>query len=165
MDELAERDQILHVDLAGRDPDDGFTGVPYIKGAMFLQTIQDTVGRDVFDPFLRAYFEEFAFRSVTTTQFAEYLERNLLASRPDVAGETSLKEWLERLGLPADRHEPVSDALEAVAKVAGQWVDRRWRSGRSTHPIGRHSTGCASCAHFRWIWARIGWWSSTTCSA
>ena len=123
MDELAERDQILHVDLAGRDPDDGFTGVPYIKGAMFLRTIEDKVGRDVFDPFLRSYFEEFAFRSVTTAQFAEYLERNLLASRPDVAGEVSLTEWLERPGLPADRHEPVSDALEAVAKVAGQWVD------------------------------------------
>ena len=123
MDELAERDQILHVDLAGRDPDDGFTGVPYIKGAMFLRTIEDRVGRDVFDPFLRSYFEEFAFRSVTTAQFAEYLERNLLASRPDVAGEVSLTEWLERPGLPEDRHEPVSDALEAVAKVAGQWVD------------------------------------------
>ena len=122
MDELAERDQILHVDLADRDPDDGFTGVPYIKGAMFLRTIEDKVGRDVFDPFLRSYFEEFAFRSVTTAQFAEYLERNLLASRPDVAGEVSLTEWLERPGLPAIRHEPVSDALEAVAKVAGQWV-------------------------------------------
>ena len=122
MDELAERDQILHVDLADRDPDDGFTGVPYIKGAMFLRTIEDKVGRDVFDPFLRSYFEEFAFRSVTTAQFAEYLERNLLASRPDVAGEVSLTEWLERPGLPTVRHEPVSDALEAVAKVAGQWV-------------------------------------------
>src|SRR5687768_18598787 len=35
--ELEDRDKILHVDLKGRDPDDGFTGVPYEKGALFLR--------------------------------------------------------------------------------------------------------------------------------
>ena len=34
---LPEKDQILHVDLNGRDPDDGMTQVPYEKGALFLR--------------------------------------------------------------------------------------------------------------------------------
>ncbi len=34
--EFAPGDQILHIDLAGRDPDDGCTHVPYIKGRSFL---------------------------------------------------------------------------------------------------------------------------------
>jgi leukotriene-A4 hydrolase len=34
--EFQDRDEILHVDLTGRDPDEGFTQVPYEKGALFF---------------------------------------------------------------------------------------------------------------------------------
>ncbi len=122
MEELDDRDQVLHVDLAGRDPDEGFTGVPYIKGAMFLRTIESKVGRDRFDRFLRSYFDTFAFRSVTTPQFAAYLDRQLLAAQPQVAREIPVDEWLWQPGLPEDRHEPVSEELEAVAGVASEWI-------------------------------------------
>lgn len=119
---LDERDQILHVDLTGRDPDDGFTGVPYVKGAMFLRTLEKAVGRADFDAFLRDYFEEFAFRSVTTGQFAAYLERELLATRPEAARAVPVEEWLERPGLPEHRHEPQSAALEEAEARAAAWV-------------------------------------------
>src|SRR5690606_41921081 len=33
-------DTRLHVDLAGRDPDEGMTEIPYEKGAAFLRTIE-----------------------------------------------------------------------------------------------------------------------------
>ena len=39
-------DQVLHIDLTGRDPDDGATMVPYKKGAAFLRTVEQQVGRD-----------------------------------------------------------------------------------------------------------------------
>ncbi|HVE66802.1 MAG TPA: M1 family aminopeptidase/hydrolase, partial [Thermoanaerobaculia bacterium] len=32
---LPERDRVLHIDLTGRDPDEGFTDVAYEKGALF----------------------------------------------------------------------------------------------------------------------------------
>lgn len=118
---MQERDQVLHVDLAGRDPDEGFTSVPYIKGAMFLRTLEKAVGRDAFDAFLRAYFEEFAFRSVTTAQFAAYLEAELLADRPWVRQAIPVREWLEAPGLPENRHEPVSAALAAAEEDAQRW--------------------------------------------
>ena len=44
LSETDERDQIMHVDLMGRDPDDGFTGIPYEKGALFLRHLEETVG-------------------------------------------------------------------------------------------------------------------------
>ncbi len=66
---LPATDQVLHVDLTGRDPDDGFTEVPYEKGALFLRQLELAFGRDRFDKFLRGYFDHFAFQSITTADF------------------------------------------------------------------------------------------------
>jgi len=63
---LPEHDRVLHLDLTGRDPDEGCTLVPYEKGALLLRTIEHAVGRERFDAFLRAYFDRFAFQSITT---------------------------------------------------------------------------------------------------
>ena len=52
---------MLHIDLAGRDPDDGMTSIAYDKGAAFLRTLEGRVGRERFDPFLRGYFDRHAF--------------------------------------------------------------------------------------------------------
>src|SRR3546814_2894663 len=38
-------DSRLHIDLAGRSPDDGMSGVPYDQGAALLRTIEAAVGR------------------------------------------------------------------------------------------------------------------------
>ena len=121
LQDMDARDQVLHVDLAGRDPGEGFTGVPYVKGAMFLRTIEQQVGRDAFDAFLRSYFDEFAFRSVTTGEFAEYLDAQLLSQHPDAKQAIPVQQWLEKPGLPDQRHEYVSNTLEAADAAAGEW--------------------------------------------
>ncbi len=118
---LEESDEILHVDLAGRDPDEGFTAVPYAKGAMFLRTVEKIVGRDVFDPFLRGYFDKFAFQSITTADFVSYLQIHLLNDHPAVAEKIDIEEWIEKPGLPDHRHEPVSDAFEKIEVHAEEW--------------------------------------------
>src|SRR5262249_24054305 len=61
MADLKLSDQVLHIDLKGRDPDDGLTDVPYEKGALFLKHLELTFGRRQFDEFLKGYFEHFAF--------------------------------------------------------------------------------------------------------
>ncbi len=123
MADMDERDQILHVDLRGRDPDDGFTGVPYAKGAMFLRTLEKAVGRPVFDAYLRSYFEEFAFKSLTTGEFAKHLKENLLNRHPGDVQEISVEEWLQQPRLPTKRHEPESAELQQVVKLSQTWVD------------------------------------------
>src|SRR6266498_2082020 len=46
MQSLPEGDRVLHVDLKGRDPDDGATLVPYEKGALFITTLEQTFTRE-----------------------------------------------------------------------------------------------------------------------
>lgn len=46
-------DQVPHVNLAGRDPDDGATSIPYEKGALFLRQIESAFGRERFDAYLK----------------------------------------------------------------------------------------------------------------
>jgi leukotriene-A4 hydrolase len=108
---LREPDRVLHIDLAGRDPDDGCTLVPYEKGALLLRTIEQAVGRERFDAFLRAYFDHFAFRSITTADFLEYVRRELPNPVP-------LDEWIYRPGIPEGAAEPHSDAF---ARVESGW--------------------------------------------
>lgn len=122
LEDLDDLDQVLHVNLAGRDPDDGVTSVPYVKGSMFLRTLEHAVGRDRFDRFLRGYFDQFGFQSITTAQFASYLEQELLSGRRRIDPAISVEEWLERPGLPEFRHEPRSEALEVAAAAAKQWT-------------------------------------------
>src|SRR6185436_7038558 len=74
---LPEAGSILHIDLAGRDPDDGCTLVPYEKGALLLRTIERAVGKERFDAFLRRYFDVFAFKSIETAEFVEFIRREL----------------------------------------------------------------------------------------
>ncbi|HLM02143.1 MAG TPA: M1 family aminopeptidase/hydrolase, partial [Pyrinomonadaceae bacterium] len=81
MSGMAARDQILHVDLRGRDPDEGFTGVPYEKGALFLRWLEEKAGRARFDKFVRGYFDEHAFQSITTETFVDYLDKHLIDKR------------------------------------------------------------------------------------
>lgn len=118
MEDLEPRDEILHVDLAGRDPDEGFTLVPYVKGMLLLRTLEAAVGRERFDEFLRGYFDHFAFQSITTEDFRNYLE----AALPAAVEAVPVEAWIEEPGLPDGAVRPESDAFEQVAAVRDQWI-------------------------------------------
>jgi leukotriene-A4 hydrolase len=119
---LPEKDQILHVDLNGRDPDDGMTQIPYEKGALFLRTMEQTFGRARFDAFLRAYFDEHVFQSITTADFVAVLRDRLLSQGPLSPQSIDLDAWLERPGLPAGFTEPASSRLAVIDQVAKSWL-------------------------------------------
>ena len=119
---LDERDEILHVNLEARDPDDGFTGVPYEKGSLFLRQLEETFGRARFDQFLRAYFDHFAFQSITTEDFLAYLKKNLLDRYPQLAARVPVEEWIYKAGLPASAPQPRADAFSRVEREAARWM-------------------------------------------
>jgi hypothetical protein len=123
MKELPEKDQILYVDLKGRDPDEGFTQVPYVKGMLFLRRLEEIFGRDRFDAFLRGYFNQFAFRSIVTGDFVDYLNANLLNQDRDLATKINVTEWLTKPGIPADTPQPKSDALQKAEAAAKEWAE------------------------------------------
>ena len=134
-------DTVLHVNLAGRDPDEGMTQIPYEKGAALLKLLEQTFGRERFDAYLRSYFDRHAFRPITTAAFLADLRANLL--RGDTAAEQALKleEWLYKPGLPDNAPVPMSDALQRVEEqakafaggaaassiAAGDWTTQEWQ--------------------------------------
>jgi len=140
MKELAPRDQVLHVDLRGRHPDDGFSGIPYVKGALFLERVEEVFGRGLFDRFLRSYFDTFAFQSITTGEFVHYLRKELFAQDRALAATIDLDTWLEKPGLPADlprvQSKPLAEVDERIAKwkegtapadlATRGWVTQQW---------------------------------------
>ncbi|MFO0980331.1 MAG: M1 family metallopeptidase [Planctomycetota bacterium] len=121
MQELEPRDQILHVDLKGRHPDDGFSSVPYQKGAALLERLAEVFGRKNFDQFLAAYFAAHEFESITTEEFLGFLERELLRKHPDLAPQVDLDLWVYQPGLPPDLPRPRSVALERVDRTREAW--------------------------------------------
>jgi aminopeptidase N len=123
--ELPRRDEILHIDLSDRDPDEAMTSVPYEKGARLLMAIEHAFGRDRFDEFLRRYFDRFAFQSITTADFESYLRESLFPLDPEAAKQINLHDWIHSAGLPRIVPEPRSDRLEAVERQA-----RSWREGQ-----------------------------------
>ena len=109
-------DQILHIDLTGRNPDDGVTSIAYDKGAAFVRMLEATVGRQRFDQWLRGYFDRHAFTSLTTAEFLEDLRANLIAGDAALEQTLQLDAWLEKPGLPANATVPTSDAFAAVER-------------------------------------------------
>jgi hypothetical protein len=111
---LKPADQLLAVDLRGRDPLQGFSGVPYEKGRLFLNFLDAKFGREHFDAFLRSYFDHFAFKSVSTAEFLQMLRENLLDRYPGIVTAAEVDQWVNGPGIPAYAVLPVSDMLAPV---------------------------------------------------
>ncbi|WP_427789559.1 M1 family metallopeptidase [Brevundimonas diminuta] len=111
-------DTRLHLDLTGRDPDDGLSGIPYDKGAAFLRTIERIVGRPTFDAWLRGYFDRHAFQPMTDVGFLKDIREHLVKGDARLEAELQLENWIYQPGLPSNAQAPVSHAFEAVDAAA-----------------------------------------------
>jgi leukotriene-A4 hydrolase len=114
-------DQILHINLNGRDPDEGTTEVPYIKGSLFLRQLENVFGRPTFDAFLKSYFNHFAFHSIDTSTMLDYMQRELFGKQREAAKQIPTEEWIYEPGLPASAPKATSQRLEVVGDLARQW--------------------------------------------
>ena len=60
----------------GVDPDDAFSSVPYDKGYAFVRFLEGECGGDKhFMPFLKKYFDTYAFQSIATDHLRELYEK------------------------------------------------------------------------------------------
>lgn len=114
-------DTRLKVSLTGRNPDDGISMIPYVKGYAFLRVIENAVGRDKFDPFIKNYFDSHAFKSITTEDFVKYINENLIKGDKTLADKIKLEEWIYKPGIPSNIL-PVSSAdFDAIDKIQKSW--------------------------------------------
>ncbi|WP_043320091.1 M1 family metallopeptidase [Microbulbifer sp. HZ11] len=124
--DLADRpdqDEIMAIDLRGRDPDEVFSNIPYEKGSLFLYELEQKVGRENFDKFLMEYFNHFAFQSITTEDFVEYLDNTLLKQYPDKLDRARIQEWIFEPGIPEGAPKPTSDAFTKLDPVREKWLN------------------------------------------
>ncbi len=104
----------LRNDLAGVDPDDAFSTVPYEKGYLLLRKLEETAGRARWDSFLARYLSKFRFQSIATQDFLDLLEAEL----PGLAAQARVLDWIDQPGLPADAPRPQSPRLRELQRLA-----------------------------------------------
>lgn len=109
----------LKLDLKGKNPDDGMNSIAYDKGYLFLRTLEETVGRNKFDAFLKHYFKEHAFSTMTTDNFVTYLTSNLL-EKNDLSFNTD--EWINQPGVPKNQAIISSDKFKIVEQTLEDFI-------------------------------------------
>lgn len=146
-------DTRLHIDLAGRDPDAGMTEIPYEKGATFLRTIEEAVGRARWDAYLRSYFDRHAFQPMTTERFVEDLRANLVRGDAELERRLMLDEWVGGTGVPANAVRRESTAFTRVegearrflaGTPAAQLATQQWSTQEWQHFLGALPQGLTS---------------------
>jgi leukotriene-A4 hydrolase len=138
---LPAADQRFRLNLAGRDPDEGMSAIAYDKGHWFLRWLEESFGRERFDPFLRAWFDSYAFQSVSTDDFLRFLEQRLLQPNPGVVSMAQVSAWVDKPGIPAfavaaqaklftavdQALEDFTSARRSAEALAGQsWSTQEW---------------------------------------
>jgi len=119
---LGPKDQFLAVDLRDRDPEEAFSSVPYEKGRLFLTYLDAKFGRERFDAFVRGYFDHFSSKSITSEQFVNYLQENLLDRFPGIVTRDQVMAWIGGPGIPPDAVLPSSEEFAGVDAARTAWV-------------------------------------------
>jgi leukotriene-A4 hydrolase len=112
--ELRETPNETRLHNPGGDPDADTGGIVYDKGALFLRTLERTVGRERFDGWLRSYFDRHAFQPMTSARFLADLRANLVRGDAGLEQRLMLDQWVYQPGLPANAARPDPAAFAGV---------------------------------------------------
>lgn len=122
MEELSIDEQKLVNPTTMPHPDDYFSGVTYDKGRFFLEWMEHQVGRPAFDEFLNKYFAEFAFQSIETSDFLNFLQQHLLADNGDKISMAQINIWLNEPGMPDFFTPPSTNRFKAIDQQVKDWL-------------------------------------------
>jgi len=106
----------LRNDLAGVDPDEAYSSVPYEKGYLLLRHLEETVGRSRWDSFLRDYLDRFRFQSLATQDFLDFLEERL----PGVIECAGVLRYVDGPGIPDDAPIARAKRLDELLAMAAR---------------------------------------------
>jgi hypothetical protein len=139
----------LRTKLAGIDPDEAFSVVPYEKGYLLLRALEAAAGRAAFDALLKSWLAKHRFGSVNTDDFIAHCEQ----VAPGLLGKVNALKWIDEPGIPADAPRAKSSRLDAVKALVGtvpepaavsKWTAIEWQlflewSPRSLTALQLHS--------------------------
>lgn len=110
------------------EPDELYGELAYNKGAIFLRTIEQAVGRARWDAYLKSYFDRHAFQPQTTAGFLADLRANLIRGDRALEDTLLLDRWAYQPGVP--------DNAVHVRSATLAEVDRGIAAVRDGVPIG-----------------------------
>ncbi len=90
--------QLLRLNMMGKHPDDAMTDIAYEKGYFFLRMLEENMGREKMDSFLKNYFKDHKFQTIVTEEFLIYLKDNLLDTNS--YQDLNIDQWVFEPGIP-----------------------------------------------------------------
>ena len=90
--------QLLRLNMMGKHPDDAMTDIAYEKGYFFLRMLEENMGREKMDSFLKNYFKDHKFQTIVTEEFLSYLKDNLIDTNSYQA--LNINQWVFEPGIP-----------------------------------------------------------------
>lgn len=137
------QDTKLKLNLQGRNPDDGVSEIAYEKGYFFLRTLEEMTGRKKFDAFLKQYFSENAFKTMTTSDFVNYLKANLFDKNNLAFDFPYIDSWINGVGLPDNVVAIKSERFENVEKELNKFI-----KGVRAHELNTNNWSSHEWLHF-----------------
>lgn len=108
-------DAALYLHLKNRNPDDGMTSIAFVKGAYFLKTLEQVIGRKKMDQFLNQYFSQHRFQSMSTEKFITFMKNHLSGTQ---FTNFDYNRWIYQPGIPANAVHISSELLRNMKTLA-----------------------------------------------
>ncbi|RLU18861.1 hypothetical protein DMN91_009219 [Ooceraea biroi] len=122
---LGETNQLTNLvpNLAGVDPDDAFSIVPYEKGHTFLFYLEQLLGgSEVFEPFLKSYLDTFKYRSIKTDTWKDYLYK-YFSDKIKLLNSVDWDTWLYKPGMPPVIPNYDKSLTNVCTELAKRWIE------------------------------------------
>ncbi|CAK6983123.1 leukotriene A-4 hydrolase [Scomber scombrus] len=104
------------------DPDDAFSSVPYEKGFALLYHLEELLGGpEVFMGFVKSYIQMFAYSSVTTDQWKEYLF-SYFKDKVEILNQVDWTGWMSTPGMPPVKPQYDTTMADACIALSHRWT-------------------------------------------
>ncbi|XP_054623454.1 leukotriene A-4 hydrolase isoform X2 [Dunckerocampus dactyliophorus] len=107
------------------DPDEAFSSVPYEKGFALLYHLEELLGGpEVFMGFIKSYIQLFAYGSVTTDQWKDFLF-TYFQDKVDVLNKVDWNAWMFTPGMPPVKPQYDTTLADACAALSQRWIQAK----------------------------------------
>ncbi|XP_017158472.1 leukotriene A-4 hydrolase [Poecilia reticulata] len=104
------------------DPDDAFSLVPYEKGFALLYHLEELMGGpEVFMGFVKSYIQRFAYSSVTTDDWKNYLF-TYFKDKVDILNKVDWNGWMFTPGMPPVKPQYDTTLADACIALTQRWI-------------------------------------------
>ncbi|KAJ1936736.1 Leucyl aminopeptidase yscIV, partial [Kickxella alabastrina] len=112
--------------LDGVDPDDAYSTVPYDKGAHLLYYLELILGGpNVFEPYMRAYINEFQGKSIDTQDWKDFLLSYFASHDPaklELLNQVAWDSWFSAPGMPPVGNKYDESPQKVCLDLADRWI-------------------------------------------